>query len=90
MKTFWLSFAAEDGSGRVVLVDAESAQEASAAGAVWAKPGDELLVIEIPPETEEFGLPRDRELTEEEIRGVGAVQMDVAAEQGLRPIWETE
>lgn len=90
LKTFWLSFAAEDGTGRVVLVDAVSAQEASAAGVLWAKPGDELLVLEIPPETEEFGLPRDRELTEEEIRGVGALQIDVAREQGLRPIWETE
>lgn len=90
LKTFWLSFAAEDGTGRVVLVDAASAQEAADASSLWAKAGDETLVVEIPPETSEFTLPRNRVLTEEEIRGVGALQIGEAREQGLVPVWEAE
>lgn len=88
MKTFWVSLAPEAGAARVVLVDAESAQEASAASALWAKPGDQTLVLEIPPDEPEFRLARNRELTEAEIRSVGALPIDEAREQGLVPIWE--
>lgn len=91
LKTFWLSLAADDGrSSRVVLVDAESAQEAADAGLLWAKAGDETLVLEIPSVCVEFTLPRNRELTEEEIAGVGALKIDDAREQGLVPLWEDE
>ena len=87
-KTFWLSFAQEVGGGRVVLVDAESAQEAADASFLWAKPGDETLVLEILGPCPELGLPRNRELMEEEIRSVGALQLGEAREQGQVPIWE--
>lgn len=91
MKTFWLSFAADEGrGGRVVLVDAESAREAADASFLWVQAGDETLVLEIPPGVPEFRLPRNRVLTEEEIRGVGALQIDEAREQGLVPVWEGE
>lgn len=88
MKTYWLSFAGEEPPGRVVIVDAESAQEAAGAGALWARPGDELLVLEVGEGSAELSLPRNRELTEKEIRGVGALQIDEAREQGLVPLWE--
>lgn len=86
MRTFWLSFAADEGrGGRVVLVDAESSREAADASFRWVQAGDETLILEIPPEMPEFRLPRNRVLTEAEIAGVGAMQLGEAREQGLVP-----
>lgn len=86
MPTFWLSFAPETGPGRVILVDAATAtgahQKALRLG--MSREGDEVLILEIPPDAPEHSLPRDRELTEAEIRGVGALPIDEARDQGLR------
>ena len=72
MKTFWLSFAPEAGPGKVILVDAETTQEAHAAahGLGAYSPGDETLIFEIPEGTDEHRLPRNRVLTLDEILGM--------------------
>jgi hypothetical protein len=75
MKTYWLSFAPEEGRARVMVVDATGKRQAyeRAVRLGMSREGDEVLIIEIPPEEEEHRLPRDRELTEADLRGVGAV-----------------
>lgn len=77
MKTYWLSFAPEAGPGRVMLVDADSkaAAHQKALRLGMNREGDEVLIIEIPPEEAEHRLPRDRELTEAELRGVEATSL---------------
>jgi hypothetical protein len=74
MKTFWLSFAPEAGPGKVILIDAEYAQEAHAAAHAFGaySPGDETLIFEIPEGTDEHQLPRNRVLTLDEARAAGA------------------
>jgi hypothetical protein len=73
MKTFWCSMAPETGPARVVLVDAESEEQAGLHQARFVKPGDETLIIEIPPEELEYRLPRNRVLSDDELRDVGAI-----------------
>lgn len=92
MTTFWLSFAPETGPGRVILVDAATKTRAhlKALALGMSREGDEVLILEIPPDAPEHALPRDRELTEAEIRECGALPIDEAREQGLRPVWEAE
>lgn len=77
MKTYWLSFAPKAGPTRVVLVDAENQWTARSRGhrMGFYRDGDQVLIIEIPPEEAEHRLPRDRELTEAELRGVEATSL---------------
>jgi hypothetical protein len=93
VKTFWLSYAPPPPErGRVMLVDAATPALAHLKATVlgMSREGDQVLILEIPPDTREYQLPRDRELTEAEIRGVGALPLDEAREQGLKPVWEEE
>lgn len=93
MKTFWLSYAPPSPErGRVMLVDAPTPELAHLRATVlgMSHEGDEVLILEIPPGTDEHRLPRNRELTEAEIRGVGALPMDEARDQGLIPVWEDD
>lgn len=76
MKTFWLSFCPEGGPGRVVLLDAEDEVVARLEAHLMKlyRPGDQLLIIEMTgAHADELALPRNRELTEEELASVQAV-----------------
>lgn len=92
MKTFWLSYAGDEPPARVMLVDAATPELAHLRATLlgMSRKGDEVLILEIPPDADEHRLPRDRELTEAEIRGVGALPLDEAREQGLVPVWEDD
>jgi hypothetical protein len=74
MKTFWISMAPQQGKARTVLVDAESSHEANSKVHRLGlyKPGDEFYIIELPADTIEHTLPRNRVCTEDELRSVGA------------------
>lgn len=73
MGIYWLSIAPERGKSRVVLTEAASAKEATDKCMRFVLPGGETCVIEVPAEEPEAQLPRDRVLSDEELRGVGAV-----------------
>ena len=78
MKTFWLSFVEADGkTARVYLLDAtdEILARVEAHRRRLYRPGDQLLIIEVPPGEPEHGLPRDRWLTDEELRSVDAAKL---------------
>lgn len=78
MKTFWLSFAEADGkTARVYLLDAtdEILARVMAHQRKLYRPGDQLLIIEVPPTEAEHALPRNRWLTEEELRSVDAAKL---------------
>jgi hypothetical protein len=94
MKTFWISMGKpHGGKGRVALVDAETAHLARARGHQLGlyEQGDEFYIVEIPPTELEWTLPRDRIVTEEELRAVGACtvgelskeMMAIAADLGV-------
>ncbi len=74
MATYWLSFAPESGPSRVVLLDGadEVVVRVKAHKMKLYRPGDQLLILEIPPGKPELDLPRNRELTESELASVGA------------------
>ncbi len=77
MVTFWLSFADGISPGRVVLLDGEDevVVRVKAHTMKFYRPGDQLLILPLPEQfTEELALPRNRELTEEEIASVGAIR----------------
>ena len=78
MKTFWLSFAEADGkTARVYLLDAtdEILARVEAHRRKLYRPGDQLLIIEVPPGEPEHALPGDRWLTDEELRSVDAAKL---------------
>lgn len=77
MKTFWISMAPPKGKGRTVLVDAKDAKDANLKVHLLGlyRKGDEFYIVEIPPTELEYTLPRDRLVTDEELRGVGAVTL---------------
>ncbi len=78
MGTFWLSFADGISPGRVVLLDGEDeiVVRVKAHAMKFYRPGDQLLILPLPPQfTEELALPRNRWLTEEEIASVGAQKL---------------
>lgn len=84
MKTFWLSFAPEKGPSRVVLLDGadEVVARVKAHTMKLYRPGDQLLILEIPDDwPEALTLPRNRELTEEELAGVEAETLMAAGER---------
>ncbi len=71
---WWLSFAKDDGvTSYVCIVEAGSFLEAHfRATAAGINPGGEVLGFPIPDEADEAKLPRNRLLTEQELRAVGA------------------
>lgn len=73
MKTFWISFAGAE-STRVCLLDApdEIVARVQAHARKLYRPGDQLLILEIPPDMAEHALPRNRWLTEDELKSVEA------------------
>lgn len=79
MKTFWLSFAEADGkTARVYLLDAtdEILARVEAHRRRLYRPGDQLLIIELPPtELKYHALPRDRWLTDDELHSVQAMKL---------------
>ncbi len=86
MKTFWVSMAS-NGKGRLVLVDAEDAMAANQKvhQLGFYRQGDEFYIVEIPPTELEHTLPRERLITDEELRGVGAVTLG-ELEDVLKPL----
>ena len=76
MPTFWLSFAppVDHGPGRVAMIDADSERDASLKAHILGlvNRGDETLILEMPEDAEELALPRNRILTVEELKSVGA------------------
>lgn len=84
MKTYWISMApTKGGKARTVLVDAPDPKAANLRVHRLGlyQSGDEFYIIPIPPGEREHSLPRDRLLTEDELRSVGAVTLgEVSAE----------
>ena len=80
MAVFWLSFAPETGPSRVFLLDAadEVVARVKAHSMKLYRPGDQLLILPIPDDWPEAALPRDRELTEEELESVEAENLGSA------------
>jgi hypothetical protein len=62
------------GRARTVIVDAEDPKAANAKVHRLGlyRQGDEFYIVEIPPTELEYTLPRDRLVTDEELRAVGA------------------
>ncbi len=77
MPTYWLSFAPQSGPARVYLLDAqdEIVARVKAHAQKLYRPGDELLIFQIPETAEELALPRNRQLTEDELESVGAKRL---------------
>lgn len=78
MKTFWLSFAEADRvTARVYLLEAkdEVLARLMAHQRRLYRPGDQLMIIEIPHTEPEWHLPRNRWLTAEELSAVGASKL---------------
>lgn len=78
MPTYWLSFAPESGPARVYLLDGadEVVARVKAHAQKLYRPGDELLIFEIPADARELdGVPRGRELTEAELALVDAQKL---------------
>lgn len=87
MKTFWVSMAPPEGAARVVLLDAEDGVVARVrmhAMKLYRK-GDQVLILEIPPHMPEYELPRNRLLTEEELRSVDASTIGEEMDAGRWP-----
>lgn len=72
MKTYWVSMAAEDGTARVVLLDAigEGFARLKLHRDGFYRDGDQVLILELPESFPEHGLPRNRVLTPEELQSV--------------------
>ena len=79
MKTFWLSYAGEEGSRGVVVTEAFSFLEACAlVGAIGLSPGGEVLGFEVPMDDPEVAeeivfYEHNRLYTPEELRQRGAM-----------------
>lgn len=74
----------------MVIVDAPSEQHAKAMVVLLDlfKPGDAWFVAKIPDGEPELKLPRDRELTSDEITAIGAVSMRGVKAEMIRIAYE--
>lgn len=73
MKLWWLSFASETENLGVVIT--EAVDIVNAVRKCWLlgiNPGGQVMSLEILPDSDEAKMPRDRLLSEKEIRAAGA------------------
>lgn len=76
MPRYWLSFATDDENLGVVITDALDIMSALAkCNLLRINPGGELIGFAIPENEPEYDLPRDRILTEAEIKAAGAMKL---------------
>lgn len=87
LTTWWLSFAddARGGSLGVCLVEARGLLTAvMRTHQIGINPGGQVMGFEIPEDSEEHALPRDRLLKADELMAVGAISIRAMEEQEKR------
>ena len=87
MPVYWLSLAPEDGEARVCIVEAESFMAANAKRRALrlSVPGAEVFGFPIPEYEPEYGLPRDRFLTEEELLAINTTTLGAELDREFGP-----